>query len=360
MKLLYNTCILILLPVLVMANSVKGGDGYSKEKTIKKEFKVNKNALLLVNNSYGNIDIVTWSENRTVIEVRIKTSSDSEEKAQKKLDDITIEFTASSSQVSAKTIFNTSKDSWKIWGNSKSHVSMEVHYTIKLPVTNSVDLDNDYGVVSINRLEGDARIDCDYGQLLIGELMSDNNDLNFDYTNKSTIAYLKNGKINADYSDFTLEKAGNLELTADYTQSEIFEVGNINYNCDYGKVSIGKANDIIGRGDYVTNRIGSVKGGVNLNTDYGSIKIERLMGSAKNVTINAEYTGIKLGFSHDYNFDFYVDLTYAGFSGEDDVIVTKSDKHSSRKDYAGYHGKKNSGNTIRIKSNYGGVTFYKN
>ena len=361
MKLPYKTLIILfLIPALAMANSEKGNGKYTKEKTVKKEYTVNSNAELKIDNSYGNLDVITWHENRTVIEVHIKTNSDSEEKAQERLDDISVEFFANASLVSAKTLFNKNKKSWSFWGSNNNNVNIEVNYIIKIPVTNSVDLNNDYGAISIDKLEGKAKINCDYGQLRIGELWANDNFLSFDYTSKSTIAYMKRGEIDADYSDFTLEKGESLELSADYTHSEILDIKNINYNCDYGKVVIENAYTIRGQGNYVTNRIGSVSGSLNLDTDYGSIKVERLTGSVKNVTINADYTGVKLGFAGNYNFDFHIDLTYAGFNGEEEVTVTKSSKENSHKIYSGYHGTRNSGNTININSEYGGVTFIKN
>lgn len=362
MKLLFNTLLLLLcFPALVMA-----GDGpskfkgkYTKEKTVNKEFTVNPDARLEVKNMYGNIDIVTWNENRTVFEVRIKANGNDEAKVQEKLDEIRIEFTGNGSLVTAKTKFGE-KSKWNSWwGNSNNKVSIEVNYIIKLPVGNSVDLNNDYGAISLNELDGTATINCDYGQLNIGELRGDNNFLNFDYTSNSTIEFMKNGKINADYSGFTLESVGDLELSADYTQSEINEARDVNYNCDYGKVTIGKANDVIGRGDYVTNRLGTISGSVNLNTDYGSIRIERMSSKAKDVTIRSNYTGIKLGFDSGYSFNFVLDLSYSGFGGDENVSVTTKSVENSKKFYEGYHGTKNSGNKVNINSDYGGVTFIK-
>ncbi len=360
MKLQFKTLILlVMLPAFMVANHDKLNGKFTKEKTIKKEFSVNSDAGLVIDNSYGNVDVVTWSENRTVIEVVIKTNGNNEEKVQERLEEITVDFTSNSSLVTAKTIFGQKKSSWKFWNQGGKGVNIEINYTIKLPIGNSVDLDNDYGAISIDKLEGNAKIDCDYGQLHIGELRADNNYLSFDYTSKSTISYMKSGKISADYSGFTLEKAGDIELDADYTKSELFEVNDIKYNCDYGKVVIGKARNIEGEGDYVSNRIGVVSGSLNLNTDYGSIKVERLTSTAKNVTIDADYTGIKIGFDSDYSFNFDFDLSYASFNGDEYVTVTKSHKENSHKRYSGYHGDKESGNTINIDSDYGGVTFIK-
>lgn len=360
MKLLYKTVALVLLlPAITMANDNNPKWKHNKEKTITKEFTVNKNAGLRVDNSYGNIDIITWNENRTVIEVTIKASGNDEESVKEKLDMTTVDFSANGSLVSATTKFGDKKGgSWNLWGKKES-ISIEVHYKIKLPVTNTVDLDNDYGAISINKLEGNAKINCDYGQLIIGELLADNNYLNFDYTDKSTIRYMKSGKIDADYSAFTLDETERLELAADYTQSQILKVGDLNYNCDYGKVSIENARDIIGRGDYLNTSIGSLSGNLNLNSDYGSIKVDRLLKSAKNVTISSDYTGIRLGFENGYNFDFVMTLSYADLSGKDAVTITSSDKGYTNKKYLGYHGTKNSGNKMNINSSYGGITLTK-
>ncbi|WP_265200684.1 hypothetical protein [Aureitalea sp. L0-47] len=359
MKLLFKSLIiLLLLPAVVTANDKFKGK-YTKTKTLNKEYAVNANAGLRVDNSYGNIDITTWSENRTVIEVTITTNGDNEEKVQKRLEEIDVEFSGSATLVSAKTRFGGKKGGWSMWGNKRNNVQVEVNYTIRLPVTNSVDLSNDYGSISLNQLDGNAKISCDYGQIIIGELRAEDNSLNFDYTNNSTIEYMKSGRINADYSGFTLDKVERLDLNADYSNSDIGEADELNYNSDYGKLVVGKVNKLVGSGNYIPNKIGTVTGSLNLNTDYGSIHVDRLTSSVKDVVIKSDYTGVKLGYDSSANFDFIVKLSYAGFNGTDDLNVQRSDKSNSNKLYEGYHGSANSGNTININSTYGGVSMKK-
>ena len=352
--------ILLLIPTLLFGTNGEFDGKYTKEKKINKEYNVNADAGLKVTNSYGNIDIVSWDENRTVIEVVIITNGNDEEKVQNRLDDITVEFTANSSLVTAKTQFKSKNKSWKWWGNKQKNVSVEVNYTIKVPITNSVDLNNNYGSISLNKLQGNAKISCDYGQFIIGELLADDNYLNFDYTTKSTIEYMKSGKINADYSGFSIDRSESIELNADYTNSEILDVGYLNYNCDYGEIMVGKVNSVTGNGDYVNNKIEEVTGNLDLNTDYGSIKVKKLSSTLKNAKINSSYTGIKLGFDSSLNFDFEFKLSYASFNGEDLVTVKHSAKENKKKTYTGFHGTEKSGNTINISSSFGGVTLIKN
>ncbi|MBT8280726.1 MAG: hypothetical protein KJO16_04045 [Muriicola sp.] len=346
------------LPLLASAHGDPMKGKYTKEKTIKKEYSVNADAVLKVSNSYGNISLASWNENRIVIDVVIKTNGNNEEKVQEKLDEISVVFDANTSMVSAVTQLNKDRGwNWK-WGK-RDQVSMQIDYTIKLPVKNSINLSNDYGNITLDRIDGYAKINCDYGRLQIGELRGRNNDLRFDYTSKSFIGYMNSGEIRADYSGFTLEKAGNVVINADYTDANVGEMGNLEYNNDYGSLEVKSVGNVLGNGDYVNVQLGEVHGNVDINADYGGIKIEEMASDAGNVNIRTDYTGIKIGYNSNYNFDFEVTAEYSGFSGKEDLEILISREKDSDRYYKGYYGKENSGNQISITSDYGSVAFIK-
>ena len=361
----FNMIIFLLTTTLVLAKTPFNNDfkgRYTKEKTIKKEYNVNADALLKITNSYGNLKITSWNENRVEITVIITTNGNDEEKVAKQLDEIDVSFDASPQMVAAETHINKENKSWwSSWtsGNSSNNVNMEINYIVKMPVTNSVDLNNDYGGIYLNKLKGKASISCDYGHMELGELLADNNFLSFDYTNNSTIGYMKSGKINADYSTFTLENAENIELNADYTKSTFKALKTLNFTCDYGTLSADQIGSIKGRGDYLSLRLGSVSGNVDLNADYGSIKIEELTAAAGDVTIQTNYAGIRLGYAPDYHFNFTISLEYAGLSGDEDFDMVTKRIESSDKYYQGNYGGSGATNTVNISSEYGGVTFEK-
>lgn len=362
MKILFKsiTVLLLVIPIFLSATDGKLKGKYTKEKTIKKEFNVDADALLKVDNSYGNLHISSWSENRVLIEVHIKTNGNNEEKVQQKLDEITIDFDANTSEVSAKTLFHNNKSDWS-WNWGKSHnVNMQVNYTIKLPIKNSVNLSNDYGGINLDRIDGHAKISCDYGRLEIGELHGRNNSLNFDYTTESHIGYIKSGEIRADYSGFTIDKAENLRINADYTSTTVTEMENLQYVCDYGNIEIKKANNIQGTGDYISVKLGKVHGNVEIKADYGNLKIEEMTESAGNLAISSDYTGVKIGYHPQYFFDFEIRTSYAGVSGKENFEINTSSEKSNEKYYKGFYGKANSGNVLTIDSEYGGISLHKN
>lgn len=355
----YILLALFIVPVAGLASNGKLKGKYTKEKTIKKEFNVNADALLKVSNSYGNLSLSSWSENRVVIEVHIKTSGNNESKVQEKLDKITVDFDASSDMVSAKTIFNKDKSWGWNWGKN-NNVNMQINYIIKLPVKNSVHLNNDYGNIMLDRIDGHAKISCDYGRLEIGELHGRNNELKFDYTSKSTIEYVRSAKISADYSGFTIQKAGDLFISADYTNSAIGQMQNLEYSSDYGKLDVEEAYSVQGNGDYINVKLGTIHGNVDINADYGSVSITNMAEDAGNVSIRSDYTGIKIGYDPMYNFNFEITTEYAGVSGKDDFEINISKEKSNERYYKGFYGSESSENMISITSDYGSVSFTKN
>ncbi|NER08964.1 hypothetical protein SAMN06265375_1011556 [Muriicola jejuensis] len=350
---------LLALPLLAGAHGDPMKGKYTKEKTIKKEFSVSSNAILKVSNSYGNIAMASWDENRIVIEVSIKTNGNNESKVQEKLDEISVAFEADASMVSAKTTFE--KDRGWNWGWGKnSNVSMQIDYTIKLPVKNSIHISNDYGNISLDRIDGYAKISCDYGRLQIGELRGRNNDLSFDYTSKSYFGYINSGQIRADYSGFTVEKAGDLVINADYTDAAIGQMGNLKYSNDYGSLEVSEVGNVQGNGDYVNVSLGMVHGNVDISADYGAIRIEELAPDAGNVNIRTDYTGIKIGYSSQYYFDFEISTDYAGVSGKDELEISVSREKDRERYYKGFHGSSNSGKLMTINSDYGNISLKKN
>ena len=358
---LYNwTLLLFLFPMLLYGahNGPKGK--YTKEKTLKKEYAVNSDATLHIDNSYGNIQVVAWNQNKITIEVHITTNGNDEKNVQQKLDDITVEFKASPSMVSAETIFdqNSNKSWWSGWFDNDS-VNMEINYTVKMPMTNNAFLNNDYGNIKIGDLEGRAVINCDYGKITTGKLRADNNSLTFDYSNNCYFEYIKSGTINADYSGFTIGGSQSLEIAADYTDSTVEKAENVTFSCDYGKINIEQVGQVKGNGDYLTIHLGEVGKNVNLVSDYGSIKIERMLPTAGSIFIDANYTDIKIGVASGRPFVFDIDMEYASLDAFDGLTYTEKNKDGSDRLYRGYYISEDTGNRIKIETDYGDVSLSK-
>lgn len=359
MKSIYKiTFLLLLFPFITNANT--GDKKHEKSKTIKKEYSVNSNAKLDIDNKYGDLNITTWDKNRVEIQVIITVKGDDLDEVEDKLNSIKIEFNASSSLVQAETIFGEKKSNWSWFGRSKN-TNYKINYIVKMPKTNSVDLDNDYGSIYLGNLSGKAAINCDYGKISIGELSASNNNINLDYCSSSSIAFMKSGDINIDYSKLTIDNSENIKLNADYSTIKFVKAGSIDYNLDYGSITVNDVESIIGNSDYVSLRFGTVRKKLVVDTDYGSLTIKNLIKGFDNVEITGQYTGIKIGVESENSFNFEIDLQYSGFKRDDDKIeFFKSISKSTKKYYEGKYGKGKTNSTLNVNSQYGSVRIQEN
>lgn len=356
MKTMYKILLIfILIPLTISATERKGK--YNKNKVLTKEYSVNKNATLNVSNKYGNIGIATWNEDRIVIKVSISTNGDDEEKVAKRLDQIDVDFNGNANNVSAKTIIEKTSSSWSLWGK-KNNVNIEINYLIQMPISNNVDLNNDYGAITLDKLEGSASINCDYGKITIGELWNTNNSINIDYTNKSTIDLMQGGSVNADYSTLYIDRSNRIDLNADYSHLSFGMVAVLDYNCDYGSLKIGDSGNVIGNSDYMHTSVEKLRGRGDFDMDYGSLKIEELGKEFKNITVKSSYTNTKIGVNPDAAFKLNATLNYGSLRYKNGFTMNKEIIKTSSKYYEGYFNSDNTSSNITIKSSYGTITFY--
>ena len=355
MKSIYKiTLLLLFIPLLTSATNKN--PKHEKSRVIKKSFSVNKDAKVSLNNRYGNLNITTWNKNTVEIEVTITVKGNDLDDVEDKLSTINVEFNANSNLVDAETVFGSKKSNWSWWKKSKN-LNYKINYVVKMPKSNSVDLDNDYGNIYLDNLDGRADINCDYGKISVGELSASGNNINLDYCTNSSIGFMKSGDVNIDYSKLTIDTSEKVRINADYSTIKLEKTDNVSFNCDYGSISIDDANDIKGNADYLTMRLGTVRKNLYIDTDYGSLSVKNLAKGFENVEIDGQYAGIKIGVDPDASFNFQIDLQYAGFSRNDDKMeFFKSISKSTKKYYEGKFGKGNSSSRIKITSQYGGVS----
>lgn len=357
MKLLYSTIVLLFISLTINANDVKK---HEKSKTINKEFTVNKNAKVSISNKYGDVKVTTWTKNKVAIEVIITVKGNDLDDVERKLNSIDVAFESGNSFVDAKTIFEKERSSWKFWNNNNK-TNYKINYIVKMPETNSVNLNNDYGSIYLDNLIGKASINCDYGKIAVGELAAEDNSINLDYCSSSTIGFMKSGAVNIDYSKLTIEESDVLKINADYSTIKLEKSESVNFNTDYGSITIDEVTNALGNSDYTSMRFGTVKKNLKIDSDYGSISVKNLAKDFELVDIDAQYASIRIGVDANSVFDFNLELQYAGFKRDDDKIeFYKKISKTTKKYYEGKFGKGNSNSRIKIKSQYGGVSIKEN
>lgn len=353
------TLLLLLIPAVVIANNDTEKKRHEKSKSINKSFDVNSKASLEIYNKYGDINVTSWDQNRVEIDVKITVKGNDMDDVEDILEKIRVEFDNSSNLVVARTYVGN-KNNWSFWKKRKN-ISYKINYTVKMPVTNNAKLNNDYGSIRLDELEGTADISCDYGKVTLGDLKGSNTSISLDYCSSSTVDSMKDGDISVDYSKLSVDNATDVDVSMDYSTVKFKNVEDLTFSADYGGLDVENVGSANGSGDYTGFKFGTVSKNLKVNSDYGSIRISNLVDGFDYVDINSEYASVKIGLGPNVNFDFSIDLQYAGFKrNNSNIDMRKSIVKNSKKYYEGSYGKGSSTSKVTIRSEYGGVSFYEN
>lgn len=326
---------------------------HTKQKNIKKAYFVNSDAGLYIDNSYGNISVTTWDEDKTELDIVIKVSGDNENWVNQRINDIDVDIIALKGLITAKTILGNSS-----YKNNGKNNSFQINYTLKIPKKGSVKLHNKYGNITTSALFSEAEIKCKYGKIALDRLSGNSNNIQVEYCSNSTISFLKNASITAKYSNLKIGEVTKLDLASDYTDVDIQESDVVKYISKYGNIKIQNVKSLDATGNYLTLKVGELSNTLKLSTKYSNVTIGTINAKANNVNIAASYTGLNIGFDANYAFDFNVTVKYANFKYDNELEINSKEDSNNLKKYIGFY-KKRGVNNVSIISDYGNVMLVK-
>jgi hypothetical protein len=350
MKKLFKILIL-LIPILGF--SFNEETPFVKQKVINKAYFVKSDAVINIDNSYGNITISTWNEDKIELDILIKVSGDSEKWVNRRIDDIDVKIEALTNLVTAKTIIEDSD----FYNNGNTN-SFEINYVIKIPKNGSIKLNNKYGNIFSTDIFGNVDVECKYGKIVLGKLNGNNSKIELGYCPKSTIEFIKTGNIKARYSGITINESISLNLDSNYTDVVLDDCQNLVYDSNYGKLNLKKINNIKGSGNYMSLKIVDLMSNLDIETHYSKISIEKINEKANNILIDAGYTDLSIGYDVNFAFDFDLSTKYGNIKYDKDFEVKNSEVTNSSKSVDGFY-KKKGANKLNIKSMYGNINLIK-
>lgn len=328
------------------------------KKNIHKDFEANENTQLMIDNKYGNIDMLNWDKNQVAIDVTITVDCSSESKADELLKNIDVEFSVENNEIKAITLiddrFNKSMN--EIFNGCHDYL---IYYKVMMPENINVKVTNKYGNVFLNKSTGLVSLDLKYGDLKINEIgRSDTKPLN---------------NITLSYGNATIDKCQWVDMNLAYSNMEVNTFKVITLNSRYSKYDIGDGSSLAIEGKYDTYKIGNIKNIVasveysnfkihevltkaDFTIKYTNVKAEEIKAGFDDININNAYGAIKLGIepSASYKLDGtgdYCDINFPEKANVSRIVTNNSIKVNG---LIGNDNKTNS--TVKIISKYGNVT----
>lgn len=297
------------------------GFSTEKRKTFEKAYKVSGSDMLAIENKFGKVHINVWNKNEIQVKVDMISRANTEQRAQDVLDRIGIKEARSGNTLSFKTDLQPMSNS----GNGNR--SIEINYTVYMPDTNPLTVNNSFGDVYLAAFKGKTDITVKHGSLKTDRLNNTSNTIKLTYSQGSChINYINKGVIDVAYANLTL----------------------------------GGANEIQGASRYSDIRIGNVHNVLNLDLKYGSFKVDNVSKSIRTINLDGGFTPISLNFEDKSAFNFDVTVKYGDFKfDKSNVNITSLERDNTSAEYKGNFGSATPKGSVSIISKYDIVKFTK-
>ncbi len=265
------------------------------EKTVvDKEFKVDEGARLVIDHEFGDVKCENWDQRSISVVAIVRVKSNDQQKATKIIDNVIVDVKGNSSKV--ETICELNQ---KFHKRNDSQVTIDLY--IKMPKNINLELENAFGSVHIETVEGDASISSEYGYLEVASLEGNSNNIEVEF-GKGEIGYLANGDIEISYSGMEIGGANSLSLESEYSDVEIGKIESLSAEVEGGHLKIGTIGALELESSFTHVEIGSLSSSLICESEYGGLEIDEVLTTFSKIEIENSFGSIKLGVNDEASY----------------------------------------------------------
>ncbi len=308
--LLLNTFCLVIISMLSLKGFANGEPLAEKSKTFSKSYPVNSNDLVSLDNQFGEMKILIWDRNEVKVDINMVAKANTDEQAQKILDNISILESKTSTGVSVATKMKNQKNNWNNNSDKKEYkeTGMKIDYVVYMPAGNPLNATNQFGPMIIPDLKGDVTLVSKFGSLTAGKL-----------------SQVK--KIDVEFGEAKIESVNGGKLTVKFGKGDIRQIsGNVEARFEFcDKLRVGLDNNTRD---------------LNIRSSYSHLYLNTPANLSSSIDIKTSFGE----FSNKTDFN----IKKQGSDDEDNRYGPKFDKQ--------YNGVAGSGsNKLKVNSDFGEV-----
>lgn len=344
--------ILKIIPILVLIFILAPGDARAHDdytKVIKKEYTVNPDAQVILENKFGQIRCNNWDKNLVSIEIRITVTASSQESANRLLGLIDIISSGTPTQVEARTIFG--KESFS--GNSK----VNVDYMVNIPATVNLNLTNKFGDVFLNDLSGKGNLTIAYGNMEVNKLLNADNLIDIKF-GKGTLQYITGAVVTMKYSEMKVEYAGSLFIDSKFSDFKGNKILSLAIGFEGGKIDIENSSAITGKSKFSDLSISHLDKKFDLDIQYGDCEVSQISSDFTLVNIRNKYGDVKINIPASASYTLDAEMKFCDLNfPEDQANLTQKISTNTSKSFIATVGKKpNPEAKVIVRSEFGNVS----
>ncbi len=322
---LFGNKFLLFLAIIMMTHAVVSQSSKTRlTKNISKSFSMEENATVEVANKYGQIIVKTWEYDSVLVEVEITAFGKNDDLVEKVMDRVDFEFNNFGDLLTVETVLDRKSGFFKeVWNNigdySKTLLSknkLNIDYEITIPKKAKLNLDNKFGNVYVNSLEGRSKISLAHGNFKANELLGSTKlYLSF---GKGNIKRINDGFLELKGMELDVRRSGNLKVESSTSTLQFEDITSLKLNSRNDKIRIDKVKFIRGRAGFSNVIVDSMIDNANMELNYGEFIINKVSPNFANINLNGKSADINLSFDLDSYFG--VELT----GNNDEIFLSRN------------------------------------
>ncbi|MEM9859672.1 MAG: DUF4097 family beta strand repeat-containing protein [Bacteroidota bacterium] len=349
--------LLLLCSLSVFAN-IKPKDDTRESKSYERSFKVAPDSYLEVKNKYGQIIINTWDKDLIQINAEVTAHGKNYSDARKLLSRVDIDFSQTGLYLSVETMLDRKSGFFKeLWNNvsdySKTLLSktkLEIDYTIYMPSSVSLELENKFGDLYLNEFKGKCDINITHGNLR-ANVIHGSSHIEVGYGDVR-IKEFKSGVLNLKTTDASIQSLGEVTLNSSSSYLSIKKADQLSLDSRGDKsLRIEEVNRIKGKSLFSKLELEQVNKSIDLNMNYGELKAGSVAFSFSKIDLEGKYTDVSLQFAPDTYLQANITAKEDQLSVPLEGISLDRNYEDEKKRYVNLKG------TMGQKNNYPGYLF---
>lgn len=306
------------------------GQDYEKNISVTKSFNIDTDTEVQISNKYGNIHIIPWEKDSVLFTIKLTVKANKESKADKLLDNVDFDFTATRYYIIAQTTFGRTTffsdlaNTMFSGGNNT-----QIDYYVNLPSYCPVKIDNKFGNVYFTDYNGEIDITISNGDFKAHDLYGASG-IKVEFGN-IFVNSLDNGELSLNYGELELKRSNEISVFSKSSRLEIEKVHLLDITSRRDKFYIDTADILDGELSFSFLEVKNMNWETKLSNNYGSVDLEIINNGFKGIDMNGEYTDISLGFVNPGEYSFEIthssktslDLPYEQLNIEE-LLIDKS------------------------------------
>jgi hypothetical protein len=333
------------LVLILIANLFASASGADYSKTIRKGWSKSSVSALRISNKFGEIKINDMGGDSVTIKVLITIDNASSSKAKELMNKISIDFDKSGGTVSATT---------EIEDNFRGNNSFSIDYLVNIPKDRNLDISNKYGNLIMNELDAKGNFEVNYGSMTAGNMKSPSGNpirINISY-GKADLESVNEAVMEIKYSKLIADNIDVLVLDTKYSTATIHKISDLTLDSKYDGFNIDELGKLKSVSKYTNYKIGLLSESLDLDTGYGSVRIDKVSEKFSKIKIENSYGGINIALGN-LNYKLQTECSYCDIDYPENRFKGNKIKDNQTNTIEGTVG--TGGASVVINSRYGGI-----